>query len=219
MGRGADMAFGPGQRVETTDEELPHGEVSERFSFVGEALPLDLVNTEQVVRGKPVDLLATTDDLAAWWRAAGENYPATLASLGDAAAVLPAALDLRSGLRRVFEAAAEGSVPAGADLETINRILRGGYLALEPDPAGVVRAVSRHTESGAAALLFPIARAAVTLLTERDLSRLHRCGNERCVLLFYDTTKSGTRRWCSLGCMNRARSLRRYRERTHKAAT
>jgi predicted RNA-binding Zn ribbon-like protein len=33
------------------------------------------------------------------------------------------------------------------------------------------------------------------------------------VLLFYDTTKSGTRRWCSTSCMNRARSSRRYRER------
>ncbi len=189
----------------------------ERFSFVGEALPLDLVNTEQVVRGKPVDLLATPDDFVAWWRAAGERYPATLTPIGDATAALPAVLDLRAGLRRVFEAAAEGRSPAEADLEAINLILRGGYLALEPDPATIVRAVARHTDRGAAALLFPIARAAVTLLTERDLSRLHRCGNERCVLLFYDTTKSGTRRWCSLGCMNRARSLRRYRERTHKS--
>jgi predicted RNA-binding Zn ribbon-like protein len=116
----------------------------------------------------------------------------------------------------VFEGAAEGRSPAEVDLEAINRILRDGYVALEPDPSGVVRAVNRHADPGPAALLFPIARAAVMLLTERDLSRLHRCGNERCVLLFYDTTKSGTRRWCSLGCMNRARSARRYRERTHK---
>ena len=211
------MAQVTGQHLKAAVDERAHAESDERFTFVGEALPLDLVNTEQVVRGKPVDLLATPDDLAAWWRAAGERYPATLAPSGDAAAALPSALDLRSGLRRVFEAAAEGRSPAAADLEVINVILRGGYLAIEPDPASVVRAVARHSESGAASLLYPIARAAVALLTERDLSRLHRCGNERCVLLFYDTTKSGTRRWCSLGCMNRARSLRRYRERTHKS--
>ena len=211
------MAQVSGHNVEAADNDRGHEEPYGRFTFVGEALPLDLVNTEQVVRGKAVDLIATPDDLAAWWRAAGERYPATFAPLDDASAALPAALDLRAGLRRIFEAAAESRSPAAADLDVINLILRGGYLALEPDPALVARVVTRHTDSGAASLLYPIARAAVTLLTERDLSRLHRCGNERCVLLFYDTTKSGTRRWCSLGCMNRARSLRRYRERTHKS--
>jgi predicted RNA-binding Zn ribbon-like protein len=211
------MAADHREGLETTDDSHRHGEPGERFSFVGEALPLDLVNTEQVVRGKPVDLLANADDLAAWWRAADGRYPATLDPLIDAAALLPAALALRAGLRRVCEAAAGGDPPAEADLEEINRVLRGGYLALEPDPAGIVRVVTHHAGDSAAALLHPIAGAAVALLTERDLSRLHRCGNERCVLLFYDTTKSGTRRWCSLGCMNRARSLRRYRERTQKS--
>lgn len=51
------------------------------------------------------------------------------------------------------------------------------------------------------------------LLTEGDLRRLHKCRNERCVLLFYDTTKSGTRQWCSLDCFNRTRSSQRYRQR------
>jgi predicted RNA-binding Zn ribbon-like protein len=49
-----------------------------------------------------------------------------------------------------------------------------------------------------------VALSAVDLLTRKDHGRLHRCENARCVLLFYDTTKSSTRRWCSTGCMDRA---------------
>ena len=145
----------------------------------------------------------------------GGRYPATLAPLTDAAALLPAALGAACrAATRLAKPPRRAIRPLSRPGE-INRILRGGYLALEPDPAEVVRVVTHH--AGAARTpAAPDRRAAATLLTERDLSRLHRCGNERCVLLFYDTTKSGTRRWCSLGCMNRARSLRRYRERTQK---
>lgn len=190
-----------------------------RFTFVGEALPLDLVNTEQVVRGKPVDLLTAPAHGAEWWRAAAARYPSALDGEGprlDDPEFFAALITMRSTFRRIFEAAADGRSPAVDDLDLLNAVLRSGYVSLEPDRGGVVRAVMRSDASGPAGTLLPLARTAVTLLTERDLSRLHRCGNERCVLLFYDTTKSGTRRWCSLGCMNRARSSRRYRERTHK---
>ena len=77
----------------------------------------------------------------------------------------------------------------------------------------------RQAPSGSAVdgPMLAVARSTVTLLTERDLARLHRCANERCVLLFYDTTKSGTRRWCSTACMNRARSISRYQTRKNEA--
>jgi predicted RNA-binding Zn ribbon-like protein len=48
-----------------------------------------------------------------------------------------------------------------------------------------------------------------------DLSRLRQCHSHhihRCILLFYDTTKSGTRQWCSTACLDRERSARRYEE-------
>jgi predicted RNA-binding Zn ribbon-like protein len=57
----------------------------------------------------------------------------------------------------------------------------------------------------------PIARSALHLFTEADWRRLHQCKHDRCIVFFYDTTKSGTRRWCSPGCMNRARSIQHYR--------
>ncbi|MGH2615245.1 MAG: CGNR zinc finger domain-containing protein [Thermomicrobiales bacterium] len=189
------------------------------FVFVGESLALDLVNTAIVARGKPRDLLATPADLAAWWRHALTHYPDIALVPGiphsamDDPALLAPAKALRAALRAIFEADIAGAPVAASDLEILNRILRSGYEAIAIEPGDIPRPQLGSHDTGPDATLLPIARSAFDLLTGKDLARLHRCANERCVLLFYDTTKSATRRWCSVGCMNRARSLRRYRER------
>ena len=87
---------------------------------------------------------------------------------------------------------------------------RGGTGSLS---RGSRRADYGVREDGPDATLLPIALSARDLLAGRDLRRLRRCGNRRCVLLFYDGTKSATRRWCSVRCMDRARSSARYAER------
>lgn len=190
------------------------------FVFVGEALPLDLVNTEQILRGKPIDLLVVPNDVAVWWHAAADHFPGTLQTDGlrfdDA--LLAETKAFRAALRGIFEAVADGVPPPADALVRLNRVLRVGCMMAEPDESGRVRSVLRSYDRGPLGVLVPIAHAALSLLTERDPVRLHRCGNARCVLLFNDTTKSATRRWCSLGCMNRARSVRRYRERREARA-
>jgi predicted RNA-binding Zn ribbon-like protein len=56
-----------------------------------------------------------------------------------------------------------------------------------------------------------LARRAALELAEIDLARLRRCGRPACSLVFYDTTRSGTRRWhAESPCGNRERQ-RRYR--------
>jgi predicted RNA-binding Zn ribbon-like protein len=193
-------------------------EETREFTFLGESLALDLVNTEIVARGLPRDLLATPSDLAAWWREASASHPQEGLEpeisgelLDDA--VLIRVRTFRAALRAIFSAAIEARSPDTADLEVLNRVLRAGYVVVAFDDTGQAQQRSGSHGVGPDALLLPIARSAMTLLTGRDRARLHRCANERCVLLFYDTTKSGTRRWCSTGCMNRARSSRRYHER------
>src|SRR5262249_8066041 len=64
-------------------------------------------------------------------------------------------------------------------------------------------------------LLAPLALAAATLFTEVDRSRVRKCG--QCVLHFVDTSKKGTRRWCSMQmCGNRLKvaAYARRRRRT-----
>jgi predicted RNA-binding Zn ribbon-like protein len=53
-------------------------------------------------------------------------------------------------------------------------------------------------------LLGLIAHRIAALFTGIDRSRLRKCSN--CVLHFYDSSKKGTRRWCSMQlCGNRAK--------------
>jgi len=96
------------------------------------------------------------------------------------------------------------------DLQPVNEILALGYPALERTGRGNVKAVMRLRDPEKGGVVVPIALSALRLFTESDWRRLHQCKNDRCIVFFYDITKSGTRRWCSPGCMNRARSIRQY---------
>lgn len=188
------------------------------FIFVGEALALDLVNTEVVIRRRPLDLLVSSGRYETWWRAAAERHPEAVARLPATAVtprpdVLADVLVLRGALRALFGAAADG-MPLPSDAVTVlNRVLGGVHDAIAPGPGREPRAVLVSDETGVDGPLAAVARSAFDLLTGSDLSRLHRCANNHCVLLFYDTTKSATRRWCSTACMNRARSSERFRAR------
>ncbi len=55
---------------------------------------------------------------------------------------------------------------------------------------------TREAEQGT--ILLPIVLSAFHLFTQAEKQRLHKCKNQRCILFFYDGTKSATRQWCSL---------------------
>jgi len=53
-------------------------------------------------------------------------------------------------------------------------------------------------------LLGPVGYSIAALYADLDPTRIRKCSN--CVLHFYDTSKKGTRRWCSMQmCGNRAK--------------
>jgi predicted RNA-binding Zn ribbon-like protein len=50
----------------------------------------------------------------------------------------------------------------------------------------------------------PILAATTELLSTLEPSRIRKCESESCVIHFYDTSKRGSRRWCSMNiCGNR----------------
>jgi predicted RNA-binding Zn ribbon-like protein len=102
----------------------------------------------------------------------------------------------------------------------INGILRANVcydeLVLLPDRADTAAPFARHarrTNANPLRILAPVADSASELLCgSGDPSRVRRCGNPRCVLYFYDTTKNRRRRFCSAaGCGNRVKAAARYR--------
>ncbi len=165
--------------------------------LIGEPLPLDLLNTTWVSGDGPQDLLAEEAGTRLWLSEHGFAAPA------DAAA--------RRALRETREAiralARDRDSVAG-----INAVLARG--AQRP----VLHVGGAEIEVDAAAawrVPWTCAAAMVALLEERG-ERIRGCANPECILWFLDTSRPGTRRWCSMAaCGNRDKAIRHGRVRHH----
>ncbi len=185
--------------------------------FLSGSLALDLVNTEMVVRGKKRDVLASLDALAAWWKEAHKQNAESQFVVEEEPIVwnvelLAAVKAIRADLRKLASQVVQTQAVEEEALEPLNAVLALGYPALQRTEQGTAIQVMRLRDAKIGSVMLPIALSAFRLFTEGDWQRIHKCKNDRCTLYFYDTTKSGTRQWCSLGCMNRSRSIQHYRE-------
>jgi predicted RNA-binding Zn ribbon-like protein len=189
-----------------------------KFFFVGNVLALNLLNTEVVIRGKKRDLLSSPEDLAAWWQEALSLSTEQDAVEGAANAaswtneLLEAIKTLRTALRNVVISVIEQRPINAGDLAGLNHLLHMGYQSLEVTPEGELEPKYHASDREKQAVLLSIALSALRLLTQGERTRLRMCKNERCIGVFYDTTRSATRHWCTLECMNRARSVEHYRQ-------
>lgn len=188
------------------------------------SLALALINTVVLDRGEKRDRLSSPDDLACWWEAVCKDHPDECAIRGAGEPItwtsdlLEAVKALRMALRTLLTHVVEQHAVVEEDLQPVNAVLARGYAALERTAHGHVKVVARLRESEQGSVLVPIALSALRLFTESDWRRLHQCQSDRCIIFFYDTTRSGTRRWCTPDCMNRARSIRHYQMTKKKAA-
>ena len=182
--------------------------VSDEFVFIAGDPALDFVNTEIVRDGAPLDLLDGPESLARWL------FEARLAprDLSVSPGALTAAKRIRAALRDLGGSLADGKPPRRAPLASIDEELRrgSGALALRQEGRRLIVAFEPDA-SRARDIRFLLARAAATFLAAADPARIRRCGGTNCVLFFYDATKSGTRRWCSMaGCGNRMKAALHY---------
>jgi predicted RNA-binding Zn ribbon-like protein len=192
------------------------------FSFVGNLLCVDFVNTEVMRQGAPLDRLRDAAELLRWARAAGivdeaagRRLPAGWHTSRQATRLLADAKALRSRLRAMVEAVAAAR-PLPADLvAALNHALAAGASRLRLERRGSGYATVRDVlDPSPAALLAPIAESAAWFLEHGDRTLLRRCENGACVRFFYDTTKNRRRRWCSMdGCGSRAKAAAYYRRR------
>ena len=165
--------------------------------LAGEPLALDLLNTRWMASGFPADLLATKEGTRAWLAAAGI---ATVPTPGTRHALVTA----RQAIRDVL------AVPGGpAALERLNQVLGHGRLRLSiGPPADPGQTLEVDDPAWRPAVM---AAANLLELLKQAPDRIRRCQHPACVLWFYDTTRNGTRRWCSMAtCGNRAKAHRHY---------
>jgi predicted RNA-binding Zn ribbon-like protein len=197
--------------------------------LLGGALCLDFVNSiEDPAGDAPQDFLTSYPDLVRWGQHAGLIADATAARLIALAAAdepatreaLQQALELRAALHRLFLAIATGRHPDQADLELLRRAYADAMSGATLVPAGQRFAWAwRPDEQRLDQVLWPVARSAVELLTTGDPRRIKVCENPYgCGWLFYDGSKNGSRRWCSMeGCGSQVKMRRHYAKRRASA--
>jgi predicted RNA-binding Zn ribbon-like protein len=189
------------------------------FLFVGNHPCLDFINTQIVLEGQPVDLLASFSDLIRWLVQAqllAENPQQIERQWGGEAKgkqLLDQARAFRAMLREMVKGIASGKRVPQEAVEVINAQLqsRVGYPQVISHKGRFER-VFRAASQDHRPLIGLLAETASDLLCTCDLALIKKCQNPACILFFYDTTKNHARHWCSMSlCGNRSKVAAHYR--------
>ncbi|QAY74901.1 zf-CGNR multi-domain protein [Agromyces protaetiae] len=183
-----------------------------RWWFDSGALALDFAYTGPIGRVRADgERLRAPDDLTAWL---SERFPVAVGAarsrdLFDAVA-------LRDAITRIALAASRGDALPTNDIDVVN--LYAATPDVPPALGGGSRQAGRSIQTVGQALS-TIARDAVDTFSPANLGRIHECSADDCDLVYLDTSRAGTRRWCSMQrCGNRAK-VRAHRARKSASKT
>ncbi|MWC00307.1 CGNR zinc finger domain-containing protein [Agromyces seonyuensis] len=180
-----------------------------RWWFDSGSFALDFAYSGPMPTGVGRERLNTPVELGEWF---GARLPF---AIGQARSRdLFDAVALRDAIARMVAAAAAGAELRPADVDLVN--LYAATPDIPPSLGGGSRQAGRSVQSVAQSLS-TIARDAVGLFDPANEGRIRICEGQ-CGYLFLDTSRAGTRRWCSMQrCGNRAK-VRAHRARKAKAA-
>lgn len=150
----------------------------------------------------PLERLTTPDRLRLWL-AANDLDPGRDLAASD----VVSATALREAIYRLGSATAAGECLPEADIALVNAAAANGQPTPELTQHGARWALG---SSGAfAAALSVIARDAVALLGGASATRVKCCEGSDCAGLYIDTSRAGSRRWCSMNtCGNKNKKQR-----------
>jgi predicted RNA-binding Zn ribbon-like protein len=164
--------------------------------LTGEPLPLDLINTTWLTDDGLQDLLGTEAGARIFLDAHGFDAPS------DAPA-RRALRETREALRGLLADPASATARHG-----VNAVLERGSQRTLLGPGGL----EVDVVAPAAWRVAWICASAMVSLLETRADRIRGCANTDCVLWFLDTSRPGTRRWCSMAaCGNRDKAARHGR--------
>ena len=200
---------------------IPDSEWRDGFLFVGNHLALDFLNTRPVQNGEPTELLSDFRALLRWFQAAGllsSREVTNLQRQSGQSATAQRALDdirqFREKLRKEVLAWEGGADVHRATVDELNRLMAAHPMHSKLQATGNVPSLEPWFEPHRPEDLFsPLAQSAAKLFAEVDRSRVRKCG--QCVLHFYDSSKKGTRRWCSMRLCGNRLKVAAYAARQH----
>jgi predicted RNA-binding Zn ribbon-like protein len=202
-----------------TPEQAHNNEWIDGFLFVANRPILDLLNTKPVLDDVPTELLTDVRALERWLIASrmitsakGKSALRNWRHSPEAATFLRQLIAFREKLREAVLRIEEGSGPGDAFLSEVNQLL-----VQHPLPALLHKRDGQVTREVAfeprrpADLWAPIIDATANLLSEKDRSRIRKC--EACVVHFFDASKKGSRRWCSMNICGNKFKVAAYQKR------
>jgi predicted RNA-binding Zn ribbon-like protein len=195
------------------------------FTFVGERLWLDFVNSE--LSSRHGDALYDFESLVQWLEAAslldseraGGIRRRAIQQPAGATASLIDARRVRASLRTLAERGVASERVRMEALSEINRVLgrSAGTRRVDLKSDGTFARSFVPVGDAFAGLVIPVVESAADALIAGELARVRRCADGRCARVFFDTTKNGRRRWCDMStCGNRAKAAR-HREKVRSS--
>ncbi|MEW9526920.1 ABATE domain-containing protein [Microbispora sp. NPDC049125] len=189
-------------------------------------LSLEFSGTIRARRSSVTDALADTDGMTAWGRAHARELglgPAFTAT-GE---LRDEVVELRQAVRALFARAVAPAPASSADsgrlpafdvsLRLVNATASAVPLTPRldwpPDGPPVARFVPAGPAAESARIRAVLAASAIELLAGPEREQLRACPAPSCVLYF--VKEHPRQEWCSVGCGNRARAARHYRQ--HRA--
>jgi predicted RNA-binding Zn ribbon-like protein len=207
----------------------------ETLRLLGGRLCLDFTNTMDPRLGNhPHDFLADYADLVHWSLYVGLLTEGEAEHLLKDAAHCPAeatmtferAIALREALYRIFSSLARSTFPEIIDLVTVKATFVEAMMHAQLIPTAYgFRWDWAERKHALDQMLWPVVHSAVELLTSEEVKKVKECpGVGDCGWLFLDTSKNGSRQWCSMqGCGSRAKMRRQYTrkraDRSHHAGS
>ncbi len=184
------------------------------FLILGNHPFLDFVNTRPVVQGNPCELLADGSDLLnLLGRLALPKTPELRKSVDDevnraAREAREMREEFRALLYRLFEPEVTSLREAELELEAVNR-----WIAKLGSPRLNIEDELLALSFSARGYIAPLLYSAMDLFASPLYKHIRKCSNPECVLWYVDTTKSHTRRWCSMSMCGNAHKAREFRKR------
>ena len=191
------------------------------FLFLGNHVALDFLNTCPVQNGEAVELLPDFDALLRWFQAAGLLSSGKATGLrhqwGESARarhVIEVMRELRERLRKEVLARESGGIVHRAVIDELNHLMAAHPMLTRLKASGSESTTELWFDPHQPEDLFaPLAHSAAILFADVDRNRLRKCA--QCVLHFYDTSKKGTRRWCSMQLCGNRLKVAAYAARQH----
>lgn len=193
------------------------------FQLIADHPILDLVNTldwrfrkHGEAPKEPVEGLQSYSDLLTFveksklWTAKHSRMLQENISPAAGGRVLQQVRHLREACAEILYAAADGSQQPPAAHRTLTRMFKAALEQQELVWNGSHLAWEWPEMAPAAELpLWLLSLSAANLMISPEIGRVRACENPECRWLFYDGSKNGARRWCSMSlCGNRMKARR-----------